>query len=84
MLIVTGLWAIRANRRWVVDAAAVFGAVHFFIQWFATLGPSPLSIVGGGLLLVGFGFAIRWFNRTPNAKPPSAEYITNPGPGESA
>lgn len=65
VLIVTGFWAIRANRRWVVNAAAVFGAIHFFVQWFATLGASPLSIVGGGLLLVGFGFAIRWFNRTP-------------------
>ncbi|HEV2514225.1 MAG TPA: hypothetical protein VGV07_03175 [Devosia sp.] len=69
VLIVTGFWAIRANRRWVVNAAAVFGAIHFFIQWFATLGPSPLSIVGGGLLLVGFGFAIRWFNRMSGAKP---------------
>jgi len=65
VLIVTGFWAIRANRRWVVNAAAVFGAIHFFVQWFATLGASPLSIVDGGLLLVGFGFAIRWFNRTP-------------------
>lgn len=71
VLIVTGLWAIRANRRWVVNAAAVFGAIHFFIQWFATLGASPLSIVGGGLLLVGFGFAIRWFNQR-SARRPSA------------
>ncbi|CAN7378192.1 hypothetical protein LJR016_002204 [Devosia sp. LjRoot16] len=88
VLIVTGLWAIRANRRWVVNAAAVFGAIHFFIQWFATLGPSPLSIVGGGLLLVGFGFAIRWFNRTQHAKAPSESDVTIPdsivGPGGAA
>lgn len=62
VLVVTGVWAIRANRRWVVNAAAVFGAIHFFVQWFTTLGPSPFSILGGGLLLVGFGFALRWFN----------------------
>lgn len=78
VLIVTGLWAIRANRRWVVNAAAVFGAIHFFIQWFATLGPSPLSIVGGGLLLVGFGFALRWFNQRPKSKPPSGDPATIP------
>jgi L-lactate permease len=88
VLIVTGLWAIRANRRWVVNAAAVFGAIHFFIQWFATLGPSPLSIVGGGLLLVGFGFAIRWFNRSQHAKAPSESDVTIPdsivGPGGAA
>ncbi|KQW81495.1 hypothetical protein ASC89_06700 [Devosia sp. Root413D1] len=76
VLIVTGLWAIRANRRWVVNAAAVFGAIHFFIQWFAALGPSPLSIVGGGLLLVGFGFAIRWLNRAQHAKAPSESDVT--------
>jgi iron complex transport system permease protein len=81
VLLVTGLWAIRANRRWVVNAAAVFGAIHFFIQWFATLGPSPVSIVGGGLLLVAFSFAIRWFNRVPNAKPSEAAIVAPAVPG---
>lgn len=80
VLLVTGVWAIRANRRWVVNAAAVFGAIHFFIQWFATLGPSPISIVGGGLLLVGFGFAIRWFNRMPGAKPSEAAMVAPAAP----
>lgn len=88
VLIVTGLWAIRANRRWVVNAAAVFGAIHFSIQWFAILGPSPLSIVGGGLLLVGFGFAIRWFNRAPSPKSAPKGPVTIPdsiaGPGGTA
>jgi len=78
VLIVTGLWAIRANRRWVVNAAAVFGAIHFFIQWFAALGPSPISIVGGGLLLVGFGFAIRWFNQAAARKPPVGDVAVLP------
>lgn len=71
VLVVTGVWAIRANRRWVVNAAAVFGAIHFFFQWFLALGASPVSIVGGGLLLVGFGFAIRWFNLRPGRRPPA-------------
>ena len=67
-LVVVGVWAIRANRRWVVNAAAVFGAIHFFIQWFMTLGPSALSILGGGALLIAFGFLIATLNRKPAAK----------------
>jgi len=69
LLVVTGLWAIRANRRWVVNTAAVFGAIHFCIQWFLTLGPSPLVILCGGLLLIAFGFLIAAFNRRPLAVP---------------
>lgn len=66
-LVVTGLWAVRANRRWVVNAAAVFGGIHFFIQWFLALGPSAVSILGGGALLIGFGLVIAAFNRRPAA-----------------
>ena len=65
LLLVTGVWAISANRRWVVNAAATFGAVHFFIQWFLALGPSALSVLGGGVLLIGFGFVLAAFNRRP-------------------
>lgn len=79
VLIVTGVWAIGANRRWVVNTAAVFGAIHFFIQWFATLGPSPIAILGGGVLLVCFGFAIRWFNRRYGSKPQPDAVPTIPG-----
>ncbi len=68
LLVGTGLWAIRANRRWVVNAAAVFGAIHFFIQWFWALGPSALSILGGGVALIAFGFLIAFFNRRPLAR----------------
>ena len=46
-----------------MNTAAVFGALHFYTQWFEMLGPSPFSILGGGLLLIGFGLALRAFNR---------------------
>jgi hypothetical protein len=62
LLLGVGLWGVVVNRRWVVNAAAVFGALHFYTQWFEYLGPNPLSVLGGGLLLVGFGLALRWFN----------------------
>ena len=62
LLLGVGIWAIYANRRWVVNAAAVFGAIHFYTQWFEYLGPNPLAILGGGILLVVFGLLLRWIN----------------------
>ena len=62
-LLAFGTWAVFANRRWVVNTVAVFGAVHFFTQWFMALGAQPFSILGGGLLLIGFGLALARFNR---------------------
>ncbi|MEO5806959.1 hypothetical protein [Devosia sp.] len=62
-LLAFGLWAVTANRRWVVNAVAVFGGIHFYTQWFEWLGPEPFAILGGGLLLIGFGLALARFNR---------------------
>lgn len=63
LLIGVGLWAVTVNRRWVVNAAAVFGALHFYTQWFEYLGANPFSVLGGGILLIGFGLALRGFNQ---------------------
>lgn len=62
LLVGVGIWGIYANRRWVVNAAAVFGAIHFYTQWFEYLGPNPLSVLGGGILLLVFGLLLRWIN----------------------
>jgi hypothetical protein len=62
-LLAFGAWAVFANRRWVVNTVAIFGAIHFFTQWFMVLGAQPFSILGGGLLLIGFGLALARFNR---------------------
>jgi iron complex transport system permease protein len=79
-LLAFGIWAVFANRRWVVNTVAVFGALHFFTQWFMALGAQPLSILGGGLLLIGFGLALARFNRwidgrktSPSAPLPHAD-----------
>jgi iron complex transport system permease protein len=47
-------WGASANRRWVVNLAAVFGAIHFYTQWFERLGATPLSVLLGGILLLAF------------------------------
>jgi hypothetical protein len=62
LLLGVGIWAIYANRRWVVNAAAVFGAIHFYTQWFEYLGPNPFAVLGAGILLVAFGLLLRWIN----------------------
>lgn len=61
-LLAIGIWGAWVNRRWVVNAAAVFGALHFYTQWFELLGASALSLLGGGVLLILFGLALRWLN----------------------
>ncbi|MGV8953556.1 MAG: hypothetical protein ACOH2M_20840 [Cypionkella sp.] len=68
VLIAVGIWAITANRRWLVNACAVFGAIHFFFRWFEWLGPNPLGIFGAGLLLIGFGLGLARFNRWVGAR----------------
>lgn len=62
-LLAVALWGMRANRRWVVNVAAVFGAIHFYTQWFEMLGASPASVLLGGLLMLGFALALWSFNR---------------------
>jgi hypothetical protein len=66
-LLGTGIWATRIGRRWVVNVAAVFGAIHFYTQWFDKLGASPLSFLLGGLLMLAFALGLWKFNRRPEA-----------------
>lgn len=63
-LIAIGIWGVRANRRWVVNVAAVFGAIHFYTQWFERLGAEPLSVLLAGLITLGCALALWRFNRS--------------------
>jgi len=72
LLLGVGVWGIYVNRRWVVNAAAVFGAIHFYTQWFEYLGPNPFAVLGAGILLVGFGLLLRWINGRISQSPASA------------
>jgi len=68
-LIVTGVWAVRVNRRWVVNLLAVFGAIHFYTQYFEWLGASPTTILGSGLAALGIALAIVRYNARFKAPP---------------
>ncbi len=63
-LIGTGIWAVRYNRRWVVNLVAVFGAFHFYTQYFERLGASPLTLVLGGVIALGFAVGLARYNRS--------------------
>jgi hypothetical protein len=62
-LIGVAIWAVRANRRWTVNLAAMFGAIHFYTQWFERLGATPGTVVVAGLVTLAFAFGIRTLNR---------------------
>jgi len=64
VLIAVGAWAARANRRWVVTTAAVFGAIEFYTQWFERLGAEPWAIIVSGLTVVAFAIALWRYNLT--------------------
>jgi ABC-type Co2+ transport system permease subunit len=63
-LLATGVWAVRRNKRWVVNLLAVFGAIHFYTQYFERLGASPGSILVGGVMALLIALAIAKYNRT--------------------
>lgn len=68
-LVATGVWAARANRRWVVNLLAVFGAIHFYTQYFERLGATPGSILVAGLVAIGIAFGIVWYNKSVKSLP---------------
>jgi hypothetical protein len=63
VLVGAAVWAVRANRRWLVNVAAAFGAIHFYTQWFERLGATPLSVLLGGVAMLGIALALWTFNR---------------------
>ncbi len=66
-LIVVAIWAARANRSWVLNVAAVFGAIHFYTQWFEHLGANPLSVLIAGLIALAIAFGLWTFNHRRKA-----------------
>lgn len=61
-LIGAGVWAWKRNRRWLVNIVAVFGAIHFYTQWFERLGASAETVLIAGILALGFAIGLRSLN----------------------
>ena len=62
------VWGWRANRRWVVTVSSIFGAIHFYTQWFTILEMEPASVVIGGVIAIGIGICIKRLDSTMKAK----------------
>ena len=77
-LIGVGFWAARANRRFVVNLAAVFFAIDFYTQWFERLGAKPLSITLGGLLVIASAMVLWRYNAAP--RPPAGPRAATSSP----
>ena len=58
----TGFWAWKANRVWLINVLGVFASIHFYTQWFQTLGAQPLSLLMGGVIAVGIAILFKRFN----------------------
>lgn len=62
-LLAVGFWGAREGRKFMVNVAAVFGAIHFYTQWFEVLGANPLSVIVAGVFTVAFALALWRYNR---------------------
>ncbi len=66
-LVATGIWAVQANRRWVVTIVAVFGAIHFYTQWFERLGATPGTVLVAGLVTLAAAVGVWVLTRPARA-----------------
>ena len=66
-LIGFAVWGWRENRRWVVIVSSIFGAIHFYTQWFTILEMEPASVVIGGVIAIGIGIGIKRLDSTMKA-----------------
>ncbi len=57
-LVVAGAWGARKGLRFLVNAVATFGAIHFYTQWFERLGADPVSVIAAGIVAIAIGFTI--------------------------
>jgi len=70
-LVGVGVWATRANRRFVVNMVATFAAIHFYTQWFERLGAEPISITLAGVLMVAVAVGLWRYNTLPRRMQPA-------------
>lgn len=75
-LLGAAIWAGRSNRRWLLNLACVFGGIHFYTQWFERLGATPLSLLGGGVLMLIFAIGLWRLNERWTVEDAAAPHST--------
>jgi iron complex transport system permease protein len=63
-LLAIGVWGAKAGRRFIVNTAATFGAIHLYTQWFERLGLNPISVIVAGVATVAIGLMLWRYNRS--------------------
>ena len=79
-LIITAIWAWIQNKRWLLNTVTVFGAIHFYTQWFENLGFYPNNILFAGIIMLVFVAGIKIINNKMKEKENKAEEDTNKEP----
>jgi iron complex transport system permease protein len=62
-LLLAGAWGAKHGRRFMVNTAAVFGALNFYTLWFDSLGMQPESVIVAGIATVAFALGLWRYNR---------------------
>ncbi|MCW5772372.1 MAG: hypothetical protein KIT16_12095 [Rhodospirillaceae bacterium] len=62
-LLAAAAWASRNDQRGIVNIAAVFGAIHFYTQWFERLGTRPETVIAAGATALALAFALWRYNQ---------------------
>jgi len=62
-LLLVGIWGAHNGRRFIVNTVAVFGAIHFYTQWFEHLGAQPFAVMLAGIVTIGIGIGLWRYNR---------------------
>jgi len=63
ILVAAGIFGAIRGLRWLINTAAVFGAIHLYTQWFEHFHATPGSIVIAGLFTVGVAVALISYNK---------------------
>ena len=71
-LVAVGVWATRKNLRWVVNLVAIFGAIHFYTQYFETLEASAGSVLGAGVVALCIAAGLLRYNKATTSHSPDA------------
>ena len=73
VLLATGIWAWRRNRRWVLNTVAVFAAIDLYTQWFENLDANAGSLLFAGLVALAAALGLSHINAAMRQRTASAE-----------
>lgn len=80
-LIGLGVWAALRNQRGMMNAVVVFGAIHFYTQWFENFRTSPVSVIIAGVIAVAIAFGLWRYNQKPHGAAPEGAPSTGHSTG---